>query len=163
MPPVPAPPTRRALLVLASLLAVAACSSGSATHAGSAATGATSTSTTGTSRVPPTTRAVTTSATTGTTAVPLPKIGFPTPRAALEHLLGALTSNDRIGAAQGADPAAVFAMFALQGKALYIYQCDTAEFATSGCTIRAADGTGQVNMAKRPEGWVVSTIYWAPA
>ncbi|MCU1454012.1 MAG: hypothetical protein JWN46_2158 [Acidimicrobiales bacterium] len=113
-----------------------------------------------TARVPSTT--TTTALVTTTTAAP-PKVGFPTPRAALEHLLGALPSNDRVGAAQGAEPAAVDALFALQGKALRIYQCDTAEFMTSGCTIRAADGTGQVNMAKRPEGWIVTSLFWSPA
>ncbi|MCU1353241.1 MAG: hypothetical protein JWM05_2450 [Acidimicrobiales bacterium] len=146
------------LLVTASLTLATACSSG---KAGEAAT-TTSTSAPNTPTTAPVAPTTAPPATTATTA-PAPKVGYPSPRAAAEHLLGALLANDRIGAAQGASPAAVDAVFALQGKALRIYQCDTAEFVTSSCTIRATDGTGQVNMAKQPEGWAVTSLLWSPA
>jgi len=90
-------------------------------------------------------------------------IGFSTPRAAANHLLGAWRAGNRDDASHGTDPAALDAMFAVPVGPVVERGCDTGEFTTSGCQYKAAGGGLQLNMDKGPAGWVVHEALFTPA
>lgn len=104
--------------------------------------------------------APTTPATTPTTVT---QVGWPTAGEAARHLLTAWRAADRGNASQGAEPPAVDGLFAVPRGPVVDRGCDTGEFDTSGCQYRVAGGGLQLNMERRPQGWVVTEAVFTPA
>lgn len=92
----------------------------------------------------------------------MPPVGFPTARDAASHLLDAWRGGNRDEALRGTDRAAVDAMFAVPVGPVVERGCDTGEFGTSGCQYKVAGGGLQLNMDKRPAGWVVAEALFSP-
>lgn len=120
-------------------------------------------STTTTTTAAPTSTTVTTAAPTSTT-LPAP-VGRPEAKDAALVLYDAWTKDDRVGAAQVADPAAIDAVFAATRGPYELYRgCDTGEFDTGGCLFRdrSTNNTIQIDVERRNGNWVVSGAFFSP-
>ena len=146
------------------LLAVGLCTAlagGVAACSGSSDDAAPASTTTTTAALTSTT--VTTAAPTSTT-LPAP-VGRPEAKDAALVLYDAWTKDDRVGAAQVADTAAIDAVFAATRGPYEFYRgCDTGEFDTGGCLFRdrSTNNTIQIDVERRNGNWVVSGAFFSP-
>jgi hypothetical protein len=89
-------------------------------------------------------------------------VGSGSPREAATHLLDAWRAGDRGAAGRFAEPGAVAALFVVPTGPVTDRGCDTGEFDTSSCQYKVSGGGLQLDMERRPIGWVVSAAEFSP-